>query len=147
MSKKWLFSIVYFFCTLLTIMLFHSHLSSEHGDVIAYSDFKRLVHEHKILDVAVDDRTVKMDVDMTGTEVTTSDPAGLTTIHRGPGHDKFIAFRVQDPNLIPELQAAGVRYSGARRSHWFDDLLSFLVPAVAFFGIWFYVVQRLGRPT
>ena len=62
-------------------------------------------------------------------------------MYRGPGHRKFAAFRVDDPNLISELQTEGVQYSGARRSHWFDQLLSVLVPAVLFFGIWFYVVR------
>ena len=76
MNKKWLFSIVYFFCTLLTLLLFHSYLSSEHNEVIAYSDFKRLVHEHKVLNVVINDRTVTVNVDMTGIELTTSTQEG-----------------------------------------------------------------------
>lgn len=146
MNKKWLFSIVYFSCSLLTLLLFHSYLSSEHNEVIAYSDFKRLLHEHKVLDVVINDRTVSLNVDMTGIELTTSTQEGTPRIYRGPGHRKFVAFRVDDPNLISELQTEGVQYSGARRSHWIDELLSFLVPAVVFFGIWFYVVRSMGSP-
>lgn len=146
MNKKWLFSIAYFFCTLLTVLLFHSYLSSEHNEVIAYSDFKRLVHEHKVLDVVINDRTVTVNVDMTGIELTTSTEQGATRLYRGPGHRQFAAFRVDDPNLISELQTEGVQYSGARRSHRFDELLSVLVPAVVFFGIWLYVVRSMGSP-
>ena len=143
MNKKWLFSIAYFFCTLLTVMLFHSYLSSEHNEVIAYNDFKHLVHDGKALDVEIDDRTITVDVDMTSTEVTASTPEGASKTYRGPGHRKFVTFRVGDPHLISELQAEGSRYSAARRSHWLDEMLSIVAPAVVFLGLWLYVIRQL----
>lgn len=64
MNQQWLFLIAYFFCTLLTVMLMHSYLSSEHNEVIAYSDFKQLVPDGKALDVKIDDRTITVGVDI-----------------------------------------------------------------------------------
>ena len=54
--NKWSFSIAYFLCALLATMLFHSWLASEHNEIIAYSDFKRLAHEGKVLDAEIGDR-------------------------------------------------------------------------------------------
>ena len=141
--NKWTFSIAYFLCALLITMLFHSWLASEHNEVIAYSDFKRLAHEGKVLDAEIGDRTITANVDLSGTELITTTPTGFKRTYHGPGRREFTTFRVSDPALISELQAAGVRYSAARSSHWFDDVLSFLLPALLLFGIWFYVVRRL----
>ena len=47
--NKWTFSIAYFLCAILTTFMFHSWLATEHNEVIAYSDFKRLAHDGKVL--------------------------------------------------------------------------------------------------
>jgi len=141
--NKWTFSIAYFLCAILTTLLFHSWMAAEHNEVIAYSDFKRLAHDGKVLHAEIGDRTIAVEVDLTGIELVTSTPGGLQRTYRGPGHRTFATFRVADPDLIPTLEAEGVRFSAARSSHWLDEMLSLLLPAVALFGIWFYVVRRL----
>ena len=131
----------------------HTHvpfwLAAEHNEMIAYSDFKRLAHDGKVVSADISERTITIDVDLTGIELVTTTPNGFQHTYRGPGHRTFATFRVSDPELIPTLQAEGVRYSAARSSHWLDETLSLLVPAIALFGIWFYPFagskQKAGR--
>jgi cell division protease FtsH len=141
--NKWTFSIAYFMCAILTTLMFHSWLAPEHNEVIAYSDFKRLAHDGKVLNAEIRERTITVDVDLTGTQVLTRTPSGIEHTYRGPDHRTFATFRVSDPTLIPTLQSEGVRYSAARSSFWLDEALSWLLPAIALFGIWFYIVRRL----
>jgi len=143
--NKWTFSIAYFFCAILTTFMFHSWLATEHNEVIAYSDFKRLAHEGKVMSAEISERTITVDVDLTGIELVTTTPNALKRTYRGPGHRTFATFRVSDPTLIPTLQAEGVRYSAARSGHWLDETLSLLLPAIALFGIWFFVVRRSNK--
>lgn len=140
--NKWTFSIALLLCAFVTTLLFHWWLSSEHGEVIAYSDFKRLAQTGKVLDAEIGARTITANVDLSGTELVTSSPTAFKRTYRGPGHREFTTFRVSDPALISELQAEGVRFSAARSSHWLDETLSLLLPAAAFIGIWFYGVRR-----
>lgn len=101
-----------------------------------------------MLDAEIGERTITTNVDLSGTELVTSTPTGFKRTYRGPGRREFTTFRVSDPTLIWELQAEGVRFSAARSSHWFDEILSLLIPAAAFIGIWIYVVHRLkARPS
>ena len=141
--NKWTFSIAYFLCAILTTFMFHSWLATEHNEVIAYSDFKRLAHDGKVMNAEISERTITVDVDLTGIELSTTTPNGIEHTYRGPGHRTFATFRVGDPTLIPTLQAEGVRYSAARSSRWLDETLSLLLPAIALFGIWLYAVRRL----
>jgi ATP-dependent Zn protease len=104
--------------------------------------FKRLAHDGKVVSAEISERTITVDVDLTGIELVTTTQNGLKRTYRGPGHHTFATSRVSDPQLIPTLQAEGVRYSAARSSHWLDETLSLLLPAIALFGIWFYAVRR-----
>ena len=115
MNKR-TFSIAYFICAIVTAFMFHSWHAPEHNEVIAYSDFKRLAHDGKVLNAVVSERTITVDVDLNGTQLSTTTPNGIEHTYRGPGHRIFATFRVSDPTLIPTLQADGVRYSAARSS-------------------------------
>lgn len=143
--NKWTFSIAYFLCAIITTFMFHSWLATEHNEVIAYSDFKRLAHDGKVISAEISERTITVDVDLTGIEVLTKNSHGFERTYRGPGHRTFATFRVSDPELIPTLQAEGVRFSAARSSHWLDETLSLLLPAITLFGIWFFIVRRWNK--
>ncbi len=140
-NRRLLFSTLYVICVLGTTLLFHSLLSSEHGDTIAYSDFKRLLHAGKIVDAEIGDRTIRGVMDLSGTEVLVTAGSGRTRTIGGVGLAPYVTFRLEDPTLLAELQTANVRYGAERRAHWFDELLSLLLPAAAFFGIWAYALH------
>ncbi len=64
--NKWTFSIALLLCAFITTLLFHWWLSSEHGEVIAYNDFKRLAQNGKVLDAELGERTITANVELSG---------------------------------------------------------------------------------
>ena len=50
-----------------------------------------------------------------------------------------------DPELAQSLDKHGVTYSGVVESHWLRDLLSWILPAIFFVGIWMFAIRRMGQ--
>ncbi|QCO57585.1 ATP-dependent zinc metalloprotease FtsH (plasmid) [Pseudorhodobacter turbinis] len=48
------------------------------------------------------------------------------------------------PDLADRLNDSGVTFSGAVENTWFTTLLSWVLPALFFVGIWMFVIRRMG---
>ena len=46
--------------------------------------------------------------------------------------------------LVPELEAAKVRFSGRVENTWFALLLSWVLPALIFVGVWAFLIRRMN---
>ena len=57
----------------------------------------------------------------------------------------FTTVRVEDPDLVKELNARGVKFTGVIESTFLKDIISWVVPALIFGGIWFFLIRRLGQ--
>ncbi len=60
------------------------------------------------------------------------------------GKTQFVTPRV-DPAIANELAKYGVQFTGTVESTWFRDILSWVVPALVFFGIWAFVFRRFAE--
>ena len=146
MNRSLLFSILYVSAAALTTLLFHSWVSSEHHETIAYSDFKRLARGGRIVYAEIGDQAITGTLDLTDAQVIVTDQHDASRTVSGPGQRPFTTFRLEDPSLLADLAAGGARYGAVRRSHWIDEALSYLIPLLAFFGIWYYALRLLdGR--
>jgi cell division protease FtsH len=56
----------------------------------------------------------------------------------------FRTVRVEDPDLVKELQAAGVEYSGTRPSALSQFLLAWVLPIAVMIGLWSLFARRMG---
>ncbi len=56
----------------------------------------------------------------------------------------FRTVRVEDPDLVKELQAAGVEYSGTRPSALSQFLLAWVLPIAVMVGLWSLFARRMG---
>jgi cell division protease FtsH len=56
----------------------------------------------------------------------------------------FRTVRVDDPDLVKELQAAGVEYSGIRPSALTQFLLAWVLPIAVMIGLWSLFARRIG---
>ncbi|MEZ6097839.1 MAG: ATP-dependent zinc metalloprotease FtsH [Pirellulaceae bacterium] len=56
----------------------------------------------------------------------------------------FRTVRVEDPKLVEELEAAGVRYEGVRPSFLSNLLLAWILPLGLMFLLWTFLSRRLG---
>src|SRR4029453_10368932 len=70
----------------------------------------------------------------------------LTALKRsGGGVHRFVTARVDDPGLVAELEAAHVPFTGSVENTWLTALLSWVVPAVVFVGLWALLMRRMGN--
>jgi cell division protease FtsH len=57
------------------------------------------------------------------------------------GRSEILTTRVE-PALAEELSKYGVAFSGVQENTFLRDLLSWVVPSLLFFGLWFFVLRR-----
>ncbi len=97
-------------------------------ETVPYSRFEQLLQQGALSDVQIDAQT------LTGT---------LKGTPTGKPAKRVVAVRV-DPALAAELQHYGVRYAQVYESTWLANLLSWIVPALVFFGVWYFMVRRFA---
>ncbi len=98
-------------------------------ETVPYSRFEQLLQQGALSDVRIDAQT------LTGTLKGT--PAGKPV-------KRVVAVRV-DPALAAQLQHYGVPYAQVYEDTWLANLLSWIVPAVVFFGVWYFMVRRIAE--
>ena len=122
MSPIWLGAAV--FLALLLVQVVSSALHD--GKVLQYSEFKTLLHQGQITDVTIDSDNVR------------------GKYLDGAGHEQpFSAVKVEDPQLVEELQAKGVHFSGELPSRW-PDILVWVLPFLLIAALWSFFLRRMG---
>src|SRR5713101_3702735 len=130
-NKKISFSIGYVFLAIFAVILVHDFIvATQKLEEIPYSEFRTLVAAGKVAEVTVTNQRV----------------TGKLKLEEGSKEQKlFTTIRVEDPDLVKELNARSVTLSGVIESSFLRDLLSWVVPALLFAGIWFFVIRRFGQ--
>ena len=119
----------YIVAAVLGMMLIQSlYLESTKLTPIPYSRFQTLLNEDKIARIAIAQDYI----------------TGSMKEAQPDGVKDFITTRV-DPELAQTLDKHGVVYSGVVESHWLRDLLSWILPAIFFVGIWMFAIRRMGQ--
>jgi cell division protease FtsH len=95
---------------------------------IPYSQFQQLLNEGKVAEVGVSDRFL---------EGTLKEPLPS-------GQTRFATTRVEPPEFAEELSRHGVRYTGQVESNLLPTLLSWILPVLLFFGVWYFLARRIG---
>jgi cell division protease FtsH len=128
--KKAHFTIWYFVIAFLIILLIQNYISSRRDeDVITYSEFKESLRADKIKDLAITSEVI------TGKRETEK------------GLRKFQTVRVEDADLVKELEAHHVKYEGKVDSKWLTNIVSWIIPLVFFFILWRILFSRIGAET
>lgn len=123
--KQRQFSIWYMFIALWVLMLIQMFLPSFFNPTeIPYSEFKEAVEAGKVIEVAVSSQIIhgKMKEDKT-----------------------FNTIRIEDPDLLRSLAQHQVKVTGVIESTLFRDILSWIVPIALFFGVWWFLLRRMGQ--
>jgi cell division protease FtsH len=147
--QKTQFSLVYLFIALMVVFGVQSWLRAPRTVDIPMSEFLTLVHEGKVLRVSLGEREIQGVLK----------PGALPTPPAGPG-DKlrqllgaeqgptvFTTARIpatDDYDIVRELQAAKVEFSGRIESTFWRDLISWLVPLILMAGLWLFLMRRMG---
>ncbi len=98
----------------------------EPGRAIPYSEFKALLQAGQIADVIVGETTI------TGT-LESGDPTAA-----------FSTNRIDDPDLVSELQQRGVTFSGETRNTWGAAVIGWILPLLFLVALWSFMFRRMG---
>lgn len=144
MEKKQQFSLWYFFVAIMLMLAIQNYVGGAHTENLAYNEFKALLKAGKLDDIALNERTITGALKPDGLDKFLSQ-SKLDELKRfGEGQHRFVTVRVDDPGLVPELEATGIRFAGVIESKWFSTLLSWILPAVIFVAIWGLLMKRMG---
>ena len=123
-----LFRNSFFPAIFILIILYFLFGSAPAGTELPYSTFKTYLKEGKISSVTVSKTSIEGDM---------SAPDGKKT--------KFTTVRVDDNDLINQLEAKGIEYKGESRNFGIGQfVLTWVLPFVLLFVFWSYILRRMG---
>jgi cell division protease FtsH len=106
---------------------------------IPYSQFKQLLRAGKVADLKIGTSTIQGTLlDQTAIPHTDTPAAPPSTSQR------FTTTRVEDPNLVNELEAHGIVFTGQADNTWIMNLLAWMVPLVLLVGLWSVYARRMS---
>ena len=117
----------YFLGGLLLLVLVQTWFLAPSGQQVSYSDFKKAVRAGQVTDVYVGEQTIRG-----------------TYARETNGSKNFSSTRIEDPKLLEDLEAAGVKYTGEFVSRWLPEILGWILPLIFIFVIWSYFSRRIG---
>jgi cell division protease FtsH len=124
------FSFWYVLVAIGFLLVIQNVLFARPFEQLPYSDFKAALRQDRIEDVQISIHTIR------GTlRPNTGDKAPPL---------RFMTVRVDDPDLVQELEAHNVKYTGQYDSDVLKTLLSWIVPLVFLFILWGFLSRRLG---
>jgi cell division protease FtsH len=103
-------------------------VASRQVEALPYSEFQSLLKADKIQELAVRDNTIQ----------------GTLKEPLPGGQRKFVTVRV-DEDLAHELSQYHVKFTGVVENTFFRDMLSWVVPALIFFGLWSFLIRRMAE--
>jgi cell division protease FtsH len=128
----------------MTILVFQFPLFGPRAANVSYSEFKALAKKGKVSNLTLDKETISGTLSSDGLESLLA-PQKLEELKRlGDGPHRFVAARVEDPGLVAELEQANVKFAGHVENLWLSTLLSWVLPAVVFAGVWILLMRRFG---
>jgi len=122
------FSIWYFVMAFLLFSYLQQAYFSAKVETIPYSQFKQYIAEGFVGELTIGPENI------TGT---------LKFKEREPDQ-RFTTIRVNDPDLVKDLDEHNVSYTGHYESKFLSTVLSWIIPIAIFFLIWRYAMKKMG---
>ena len=127
METRTRFNLLYFLFAMVALLLVQQWWqAAQTTEVLPYSEFEKLLAEGRIAEVAVGEKFITGKL---------KSPEGRKST--------VVANRVA-PDIAERLSKYGVPYSQVQESTLLRDILSWVVPALVFFGIWYFLAQRMA---
>jgi cell division protease FtsH len=122
------FSIWYFVIVFLLITLVQNYFLAPKVETLTYSAFKQYAAEKQLGKITIGPQTI----------------TGVIKGKEGLKEREFMTVRVDDPNLVKDLEDSKIDYSGVYQSAFLNNLLSWVIPIAIFFLIWRFAMKRMG---
>ncbi len=120
------FTFLYFIIAFVAIIVINSYLSSSEVKTIPYSEFKQELNKGRVADVTVGQDSVQGTLLEDGKSV------------------KFTTARVDDPDLVKDLQKNDVKYTGQYENKVLRGIISWVLPFVIIIVVWNLLMKRMG---
>jgi cell division protease FtsH len=111
---------------------------------VSYSEFKALVRKGKVANLTLGKETIGGTLSTEGLEGLLPKESVEELKRLGGATRPFVTARVDDPGLVAELEQAKVKFAGHVENTWLLTLLSWILPALVFVGVWVLVMRRFG---
>jgi cell division protease FtsH len=146
-KRKQQFSIGYFILAMLILFLLQYYFAAPKVETIGYSQFKSLVKKGLVTNLVINEQIIRGEIKPEGVKEVLS-AEQLKARGDGTKEDKtalpFVTVRIEDPELVSDLEAAGVPFRGEVVSQWLPTLLSWVVPVALFFLLWSFLFRKMG---
>src|SRR5687767_962631 len=127
MEKRTQFNLGYLLFALFAMVLLQQWWQQAQTiEVVPYSEFEKLLAEDRIAEVTVSEQRI-------------------TGKLKSPENGKTVAVaNLVQPDLAERLSKFGVKYTQVHESTFLRDVLSWVLPALVFFGVWYLLVRRMA---
>ena len=128
--KQRTFSIWYVIIALWALMLIQLFVTPFLNPTeIPYSEFKQAVQAGNVEEVSI----------------STTKIHGRMKAEEGESPKVFDTVRIDDPELVRQLEEHEVRVTGVIESTFLRDVLSWLIPISLFAALWLFILRRMGQ--
>jgi len=127
MERRAQFNLAYLLFALIAMLALQQWWQrSQTVEVVPYSEFEKLLAEHRIDEVVISDQRI------TG------------KLKSAEGGKTVAVANLVPPDLAERLSKYDVKYTRVYESTFLRDLLSWILPALIFFGVWFLLARRMA---
>ena len=119
------FSIWYFLIAILVIGYLQPYLFASNVETIPYSRLKQYIAAGTVKELVIG-------------------PSKIDGRLKGLPEQRITTIRVNDVDLVKELEGHGISYSGRNDSNFLSVLLTWIIPLGLFFVIWRFAMKRMG---
>jgi len=153
LEPQWRFAIGYFLLTLLVMWVWQEFFTAASVRTIPYSEFKKYLVRHEVAEALVKQDEIDGRVVPRTENPSKSAPAepgaseSKNDKQQAPTETKpffFRTVRVDDPDLVRDLQTGGVEYGAARPGIISQLLFSWVLPIVFMVVLWRFLARRIG---
>jgi cell division protease FtsH len=121
------FTFLYFIIAFIAIIVINSYFFKSEVKNIPYSEFKELIAKGKISDIVINTETIQ----------------GMLALDDGK-KTKFLTSRVEDPDLVKELQKYNIKFAGYYENKIIKAIISWVLPFAVIILIWNLLMRRMG---
>ena len=129
MEKPTQFSIWYFLAAFLFLQWMHGlYVQWRAVEPIPYSQFLSLLKDGQIEEISITDNYIN----------------GTLKNTVADGRQKFVTTRVE-ADLAKDIAQYGVKFKGVVENTFLRDILSWVLPALVFIGIWMFAMRKFAE--
>lgn len=132
MEPKTRYNITYIIIAIWGVLLLQSFFSTLYRPLeLPFSEFKQALEAGKIKDITVTSQEIHGKI--------------LKKNEQGVEEEKVFETVIVDPELVKDFEQFNITYSGKIESNFLANMLSWIIPILIFFGIWVFLMRRIGQ--